>query len=137
MSLVRINKNPTGRQLAVFGGAWFLFLGISGWLFWSRGHRAAAEAMGVLAVLVPLCGLASRAFLRIVYLGLSYATYPIGFAVSQVVLVLVYYVVLTPIGLIMRLFGYDPLMRRFDAEAKSYWTPRDKTKTVESYFKQG
>jgi hypothetical protein len=72
-----------------------------------------------------------------VYLGLSYATYPIGFAVSHVILVLVYCVVLTPIGLTMRLFGYDPLARRFDAGAKTYWTPRNKAKTVESYFKQG
>lgn len=137
MSLVRINKNPTGRQLAVFAGAWLIFLGISGWLSWSRGHLRAAETLGILAALIPLVGLASRSFLRIAYLGLSYATYPIGFAVSHVVLVLVYYVVLTPIGLAMRLFGHDPLVRRFDAGAKTYWTPRDKAKTVESYFKQG
>jgi hypothetical protein len=137
MSLVRINKNPSGRQLAVFGAAWLIFLGISGCLSWSRGHRGAAEAIWVLAALVPLGGTASRSFLRIVYLGLSYATYPIGFAVSHVILVLVYYVVLTPIGLTMRLFGYDPLARRFDAGAKTYWTPRNKAKTVESYFKQG
>jgi hypothetical protein len=136
MSLIRINRNPTGRQLAVFGAAWLTFLGISGWLSWSRGHRAAAETLWVLAALVPLGGIVSRSFLRIVYLGLSYATYPIGFVVSHVVLVLVYYVVLAPIGLAMRLFGHDPLERRFDAGAKSYWTPREKAKTVESYFKQ-
>ena len=136
MSLVRINKNPTGRQLVVFGAAWLIFLGISGWLSWSRGHVGAAETLWVLAVLVPLGGMASRSFLRIMYLGLSYATYPIGYAVSQIVLVLVYYVVLTPIGLGMRLFGYDPLGRRFETGTKTYWTPREKAKTVESYFKQ-
>jgi ABC-type uncharacterized transport system permease subunit len=93
--------------------------------------------LGILAALVPLGGMASRSFLRVVYLGLSYATYPIGYAVSHVVLVVVYYLVLTPIGLAMRLFGYDPLAGRFDAGAKTYWTPRENPKSVESYFKQG
>ena len=136
MSLIRINRNPSGRQLGVFGTAWLLFLGISGWLSWLRGHQGLAETLWVLAAIVPLGGIASRSFLRGVYLGLSYATYPVGLAVSHVVLVLVYYVVLTPIGLAMRLFGHDPLERRFDPGAKTYWTPREKAKTVESYFKQ-
>jgi len=30
-----------------------------------------------------------------------------------------------PTGLIMRLFGKDPLRLRFDAEAKSYWIQRE------------
>ena len=75
-------------------------------------------------------------FLRLVYLGLSYLTYPVGFAVSYVALALVYYLALTPIGLTMRLFRHDPLSRRFDPKAKSYWKARDGAKSAEDYFNQ-
>lgn len=136
MSLIRINRNPSGRQLLVFGLAWVVFLALLGWDAWSRGQHLAAETTWTLAAVVPLAGLISPGFLRYVYLAASYATYPIGFVVSRVVLTLVYYLALTPIGLTMRLFGHDPLSRRFDPKARSYWVSRSGAKPAESYFRQ-
>ncbi len=136
MSLIRINRNPSDRQLSVFALAWLLFLGILGAQAWHRGHLTAAKVAWGLAGAVPLTGLLNRESLRRVYLALSYATYPIGFVVSRVLLALVYYLALTPIGLTMRLFRYDPLARRFDRGASSYWTPRQAPPTPESYFNQ-
>ena len=74
--------------------------------------------------------------LRIVFLLASYATFPIGFVVSYVILAVVYYLVLTPIGLVLRLTGYDPMQRRFDRNAKTYWTPREQEESTEQYFRQ-
>ena len=45
--------------------------------------------------------------------------------VSPLVLGLMFYATVTPIGLIMRLLGKDPLGRGFDPAAKSYWIERD------------
>jgi hypothetical protein len=36
----------------------------------------------------------------------------------------------------MRLFGYDPMHRRFDPAAETYWAKRDEEATVERYFRQ-
>lgn len=44
--------------------------------------------------------------------------------VSPVVLGLLFLVVFTPAGVIMRLFGGDPLRLRFDPKAQSYWIDR-------------
>jgi len=44
---------------------------------------------------------------------------------TRVILSLTFYLVLTPMGLIMKIFGRDPLNRRFDESAKSYWVPVD------------
>lgn len=44
--------------------------------------------------------------------------------VSPIVLAVVFFLVLTPIGLIMRFFGADPLRLKFDPSAKSYWIER-------------
>lgn len=137
MSLIRIERNPSGRQLLVFGIAWLGFAGLLGAVCWLRGRHPAAEALWAAACAVPLAGAISRRFLRLVYLGLSYATYPVGYGVSHVVLALAYFLAVTPIGLTMRLFRYDPLSRKFDPGAKTYWKARGKPKPVESYFKQG
>ncbi len=136
MSLIRINRNPSGRQLLVFALAWLALLGLLGWRSWSRGRHAGAEAAWALAAAVPLAGLLSRRLLRCTYLAMSFATYPIGLAVSRIVLALVYYLALTPIGLTMRLLGHDPLLRRFDPAARSYWTARGGARSPESYFQQ-
>ena len=44
--------------------------------------------------------------------------------VSPVVLAIVYYGCITPIGWAMRLSGKDPLRLRFEPERKSYWVLR-------------
>ena len=42
---------------------------------------------------------------------------------------LVFFVVVTPIGIIMRLFGKDILKRKFNNKEKSYWIYRNKNKS--------
>src|SRR5262249_45291617 len=44
--------------------------------------------------------------------------------VSPVVLGLVYFTTVTPIGLLLRSVGKDPLRLRFDRAAESYWIDR-------------
>lgn len=45
--------------------------------------------------------------------------------ISPIVLALLFYVTVTPIGLIMRAFGQDPLRLRRSAAGKSYWIVRE------------
>jgi ABC-type uncharacterized transport system permease subunit len=136
MSLIRISKNPPGKQLVVFAVAWAVFLGCIGFADWHHGRPRAAEVLWTIALLLPLTGLVSRKPIKYAFVGLSYATYPIGYVVSHVALAIVYFLALTPIGLLMRVLGKDPLSRKFDASQKSYWIPRNTTKSPESYFKQ-
>jgi hypothetical protein len=44
--------------------------------------------------------------------------------VSPVVLGIMFFVVITPMGLIMRALGKDPLRLRLEREARSYWIER-------------
>ena len=136
MSLLRINRQPTRRQLLVFGLAWLTVFGALAGRLGQSGRPAATAAAALLAAAVPLVGLASAEWLRRIYVGLSCAVYPIGFVVSHVILALVYYVVLTPIGWLARLGGYDPLARRFDPAAPTYWRARPAPKPAESYLRQ-
>ena len=47
-----------------------------------------------------------------------------------------FYGVFTPIGLFFRLIGRDPLHRRFQPEADTYWVARRPATDVRRYFRQ-
>lgn len=47
--------------------------------------------------------------------------------VSPVVLAVLLYVVVTPVGLLVRLRNKDPLRLRWDPQAQSYWIPRNRS----------
>ena len=137
MSLVRIDHHPSRRQLAVFGIIWLAFFGVLGTIALRQGGPIGqADVLWTLALAVPAAGLVSPGFLRIVYLGTAYATFPIGLLTSYVILTVVFYLVLTPIGLLMRLVGRDPMCRRFDRRAESYWVERPQDDDQTRYFRQ-
>ena len=46
----------------------------------------------------------------------------LSFVTTRVILAFVFFAILTPIGVVKRLFGWDPLYRRA-AESDSYWKP--------------
>jgi hypothetical protein len=64
------------------------------------------------------------------------AVFPIGWLVSHLLLAAIYYLVVTPIGVMMRVCRYDPMQRRFDRQAATYWKPRRNTDDPQRYFKQ-
>jgi hypothetical protein len=138
MSIVRINRNPSRRQLNQFGFIWLCFLSFFGLTAWFKLHApVAAWALWAAAVAVPVIGWLAPPFMRMVFLGMSWAAWPIGVVVSHVVLAVVYYLVLTPIGLLMRLFGYDPMTRRAEPDAASYWVEREADRRgPQRYFRQ-
>ena len=43
---------------------------------------------------------------------------------------------LTPIGLAMRVFRYDPMSRALEPDRKSYWIERDPQPDPKQYFRQ-
>ena len=45
--------------------------------------------------------------------------------ISPIVLAILFYACIAPIGSLMRLSGTDPLRRHYDADAETYWILRD------------
>lgn len=137
MSFIELDKEPTRLELRVFGLLFALFCGLVGALLrWKLDAPTAALVVwsfGVACMLVyyavpPLRRLALRVWTRV--------TYPIGWTVSHLVLAVVYYVVFTPIGVLMRVFGRDALHRKLDRGAPSYWIVRRPADATSRYFKQ-
>jgi hypothetical protein len=136
MALVEINWNPSRRELKQFGLLWVGFFGLIGaYCLWFQDSRPAAATFWVIAA-AGLAGFFAPGALRPVYVLWMAVALPIGWVISHLVLLATYYLVFTPVGLLMRLVGYDPLNRHIDRVAKSYWTPHDSDVEAARYFKQ-
>ena len=63
--------------------------------------------------------------------------FPIGWLISHVILAVLFYGILTPVGFMFRLIGRDPLSRRRAAVAPAtYWTAKRKPASTREYFNQ-
>lgn len=70
------------------------------------------------------------------YRGWMFAALPIGWTVSATLMGIVFFLVITPIGLIMRALGKDPMFRRPDPAAATYWIPHRQETDRKRYFRQ-
>jgi hypothetical protein len=136
MALLQINWKPNRRELRQFSALWVGFFGlIGGYCHFFQGSSTAAVILWVVSA-VGVVGWVIPSFIRPLYVVWIALAMPIGWTISHLLLLAMYYLVFTPIGLIMRACGYDPLDRRFDRTAKSYWHDHDQNLAFEQYFKQ-
>ena len=127
MKLVELNLNPDRKTLKQFGFIAFVVFALLGalilwkrkFLFWDLGSAAATSAyvawgLGLVSALFSLVAPAANRFL---YVALILVTFPIGFVMSYLVMGIIFFLVITPVGLFFRLIGRDPLRRRLDRHA--------------------
>lgn len=108
----------------VVGGA---LLGLATLVAWHRGWEVEGLPVWLAAagLLLALAGIAVPSRLKPLYrLWMGVAVF-LGYVMTRVLLTVVYFLVVTPIGLGMRLLGKDPLDRSPRSEATSFWKIRE------------
>jgi hypothetical protein len=137
MKLIKINTRPSRRQLNEFGIAWLIFfLLLSALLMWRGASESLLWGLVTAALLIPLIGYCWPPFMRLIYLGMTFAAFPIGFIVSHLILILIYYVIITPTGVVLRLTKRGFFPKKPDSRIDSYWIPKTKSRNPDDYFKQ-
>ena len=137
MTVASSSRMPSDRDLRWFGLIVLIFFGLVGALVsWQTDSMRAAATLWVVGAGVCVCYYAIRPLRRPLYLLWMALVAPIGWLVSHALMATVYYLILTPIALVARAFGHDPLARRFEPEADSYWTEEDPGGEPERYFRQ-
>lgn len=105
-----------GRKFAFpVGTAFFVLMGITIW----RDHHTAAWVLGGLGSALYVAGLVAPAQLGPVYRGWMKMALAISKVTTPIFLGIVYYVLLTPTGLVMRLLGKRPIVHQL--QQQSYW----------------
>lgn len=118
----RLEQTPkaTDRAVGLVFAFIFLAIGLYPWLFGRAAHTWAlsvAALFAVVAVFVPgVLAPLNRVWARLGAL-LHRITSPIALAVM-------FFLLITPMGLVMRWLGKDPLRLRLDPDLPSYWLER-------------
>ncbi len=114
-----------GLILAAIGGVQFL-----------KGHSvypfflAAGGLTALAGMLLPVC-------VKPVFILFSYLGEVLGWFSTRVILAVIFFLLLTPIALVMRLAGKKFLTMGMDRNLKTYWIRRDKTyRDAESFENQ-
>ncbi len=103
-----------GLILAVLVLGYFL---IHGW------RTGSYQAPGIIiSILIATMALFIPQALYVIYIPWMVIVRILGFIIMHFLLVLIFFLIFTPLGLVKRLFGYDPLRRQ--RQDGSYWLIR-------------
>jgi hypothetical protein len=143
---VEINFNPSRETLRQFGFIAVGAFGLLAALAWyeravfsfglGTAREAVALAFVVLAGVSLIGSLVLPAVNRILFVGLSVISFPIGLVLSYVILGTLFFVVFGLFAILLRVFRSDAMKRAYDPTAPSYWAERSGAPERERYFKQ-
>lgn len=135
--MLPVNWTPADAQVRSFSRLWWpLFVVVVSVVLYRRvGLTPVVQATIGTAVVVTLLAALNRRVGRVLFLALQVITYPIALVTSTVVLAGIYYLVVTPIGLALRVTGRDALALRRRPSA-SQWIPVNHDKDAERAFRQ-
>ena len=146
MAIVDINWNPTRKELRWFAGLLIIFCGIVAWMVNESSQPVAstfprvispfAIAIAVAGAVIGITGLARPDWVRFVYVAWMVAVSPIAFVVSNLIVAIVFYLVVAPIGFAMKIVRRDALHLEFRDETTSYWQEKQMPKDPRRYFRQ-
>lgn len=75
--------------------------------------------------------------LKHVYIFWMHLAFVLGWINTRLILCILFYLVFTPIGIIIRVCGKDLLERKFDKEAETYWENKEKKElNISGYERQ-
>ncbi len=132
-----VNFDPTTKTLRQFAVLATLFLvAIAGWQGFAHGRAMLGLALSAAGVAVGVSGALRPTSVRWLFVGMTVATFPIGWLMSWVLFGALYYLVFTPIALFFRLVGRDALERRYNSTVDSYWSKKPPVDDVRRYFRQ-
>ncbi|MBZ0267117.1 hypothetical protein K8I85_03095 [bacterium] len=137
MAMIERAGRPSPRDLRWFGPILLFFVGVLGsmamWRFDAPRVGVALWALGAPFVVLYFALPPTRIPIYRAYMALFF---PVGWTISQAVLLVLFFGIVTPTALLMRLFRYDPMKRRADPEAGSYWIDQRTGGETSRYLKQ-
>lgn len=124
--------NAQARKSALLVAA--VLLGIAAWNLY-RGRTTVVIVFASLGAALVVAGLLVPPAARAFHTAWMRFAVLLGHVNSRVLLTLVYYLVVTPYGVVTRLVGRDPLRRR-GAKGESYWVERKATRQAREQFER-
>jgi len=112
------------KKLRDFSTALAVFCGIFGTLNAWRGHVSWSVGFLSVGITAQMIGGIRPELMKPVFIVLITIAKAIGWINTRILLILIFYGLFTPIGLVLRLFRRDLLNQKIDRNAKTYWIDR-------------
>ena len=136
MSMVQIDWRPDGPALKRFGRTVIIgSLLIAAAFYWLKGWQTAAFVLAVAGVVIGGLGLTGARAARPGYLLWMGVAFVMGNIVSRVILALVYFLVVTPLGLVARATKRDRLALRARGRG-THWVDLPREREKDHYERQ-
>jgi hypothetical protein len=135
MTWADLPLKPTERMLRQFSGLWLLFLGGIGIWHLLADRPILGGILLTLGALGGCIGLIRPKLMRPVFIALIIATFPVGWVVNKVAMMLIFYGMFTPIAVGFRLFGRDALKVRTAQKGESAWLEKPPPRGPGSYLR--
>ena len=128
------NLKTDERTLKKFGILFFFVLSVVSAIFYLRGHTYFIWTVLAAAIFLTLGLLVSKSlqgFYKL-WMGLAFI---LGGIMTRVILTLAFSVIITPLGLFLRIIGKDLLEQKIDKSGDTYWKKHQPVKDKERYLK--
>ena len=126
------NERSDFRKFGITIG--IILLIITGFLFWKE--KESFQIFLTIGIILFVFGVAIPVALKpIYYLWMIFAII-LGWIMTRVILSLLFYIIFSLIGLILRLFGKQFLELKWDKSQNSYWNKRKKLVKNKTYYEQ-
>lgn len=133
--MIKFDWNPSARTLRQFALAATILLAALALSAHARGRsELSVGLLAALATATAAAGVVRPRALRLPFVLLTLAAFPIGAVLSQVALVVLFFGVITPLGLVAR--AIRPDWMRPDRRAEGYWQARRRPRDPASYLRQ-
>jgi fatty acid desaturase len=114
-----------------------ILLLIAGYRFWASGLiDAGSQSFLLAAATLSLVAILAQGLFKPLFLIWMAAALVLGHLMTRVILILVFYLVITPTALVMRIFRKDPLKRKPDPSKNTYWIERDRKEPMGERMKR-
>lgn len=141
--MIALDLQPDTRKLRQFGWISLVGFGFLGLLvawktgtFQEPGKWTAPVVLWVLATAAPVLGMVAPKLLKPAYQLLTLLGWPIGLLVGNLLLLLVFFLLITPIALWFRIIGRDELKIRWSPADAPSWVNVPAARNIDSYFRQ-
>lgn len=121
MEKLNLDKN-TLKKFGITMGIAFLVIT----LFILIRHRHSILVTSMALSIFFILAFVAPILLKPIYIFWMKLAFILGWINTRLILLIMFYLIFAPIGLVMRLLGVDLLDRRIDKEKESYWWEKEK-----------
>jgi hypothetical protein len=137
MNFSDIPFNPDRKVLRQFAVLWVLFfVTIGTYQFFAHARGGVGLGLIIAGLTIGIPGLLWPHLLRWIFVTWMVLVSPIGWLVFTLVMLALYYLLITPLAIFFRLKGRDWLRKNPAPHQKTFWEPKGNPLDPLSYYRQ-